>query len=180
MELMAAHWLVGGGDVTCSLIAPNESHLPQLLAWHNDKQLMSTVLGYLMPVGEQEVLNWLSEQAENVTRCSWVITVDSVPVGVGTLRHIDWIARHAEVGLYVGVAEYRGRGVGTQALNALRTYAYEQLNLRRLSCRIRADNLAALALFGSAGFEEEGVLRGAAYSVGRHVDVKLLGHLRDE
>jgi RimJ/RimL family protein N-acetyltransferase len=82
--------------------------------------------------------------------------------------------------LGVGDASDRRHGYGSDALNLLLRFAFDELNLHRLSVWPGADNLPFIQMAGKAGFEEEARRREASFHAGRYWDVLHLGLLRLE
>jgi L-phenylalanine/L-methionine N-acetyltransferase len=87
-------------------------------------------------------------------------------------------AHSAELGISVHDA-YQGRGVGRALLGALVDYADRVLGLRRLELCVFVDNAAAIALYRSFGFIEEGRSRGYATRDGVLADALHMARLRD-
>lgn len=172
----------------CQLRPLARSDMPQFLAWRQDRQLRQALLGYRFPVTAEMEAGWfdsmLNEQSQRIA----FFSVDTLgeaaqPKGViGFCRivDIDWMSRHAELGIMIGDAGLRGRGVGTEATALLCRYAFDDLNLERLWLRVEAGNQAAQRLYSRLGFLEEGRLRRQAYVGGDYRDVILMGLLREE
>ena len=80
----------------------------------------------------------------------------------------------------IGPAELRGQGLGTEALQLLLQFAFEELNLRRVGLTVLAYNERAIKTYQAAGFVEEGVIREAAERDGSRYDLLIYGLLRDE
>lgn len=80
---------------------------------------------------------------------------------------ISWSRRIAEVGFWIG-AEHRGRGCGRQLLE-LASGAADARDLRGLIAVSHADNDAAIALFGSAGWLEVRAQTGQRAFVDRQI-----------
>src|SRR5258708_13334624 len=59
------------------------------------------------------------------------------------LMDLDPRAGRAELGIVIGEAEYRGKGFGTDACNAIIDFAFGELRLERVQLRTRVDNPAA-------------------------------------
>lgn len=57
---------------------------------------------------------------------------------------------------------------------------FGDLNLRRIFLRVLADNTAAIRLYQSLGFIEEGRLREAVFVDGRYQDLLMMGLLQSE
>jgi ribosomal-protein-alanine N-acetyltransferase len=84
--------------------------------------------------------------------------------------------RVGELGCGVALAA-RGRGVATEALRLLSTWAFDALGLGRLQVFVGTGNLAARRLALSAGFREEGVLRSYWEADGERHDAIVLSRL---
>jgi RimJ/RimL family protein N-acetyltransferase len=106
---------------------------------------------------------------------------DGELVGMAGLWRIDAQARNAEVGLKVGLASARSRGVGTDTVRTLTRFAFEDLGLHRVWARILTGNRPSLRVFvEKCGWKEEGRLRQAAFRDGAYQDVVVVGLLREE
>ena len=82
--------------------------------------------------------------------------------------------------LGIGDPADRGKGYGREALALMINYAFEELNLFKLTAVIPEYNRVALQLFAQAGFIEEVRRRQALHRYGRRWDVIHMGILRDE
>ena len=101
-------------------------------------------------------------------------------IGFARISWIGWANGHAVVQLGIGDAQDRGRGYGQEALSLLLCYAFEELNMYRVSVSVPEYNQPALGLFTRAGFVEEVRRREALNRDGRFWDVIHMGLLRDE
>lgn len=81
-----------------------------------------------------------------------------MPVGIVDLYEISTQHRNAFVGIYI-LPQYRGKGLGAQALKLLEVYADKLLNLRNLGSKIVDGNDVSMNLFLSAGYEWCGTLK---------------------
>ncbi len=93
------------------------------------------------------------------------------------LRQIDWLAGHAELGMFVGDPTQRGKGYGKAALRLLVRHAFEDLGLHRLHLTLLADNGPAMRLYESCEFRVEGTLRDHAFKDGAFRDLLVMGLL---
>jgi RimJ/RimL family protein N-acetyltransferase len=101
-------------------------------------------------------------------------------VGFARLYWIEWAHGNGNVQLGIGEANDRGHGYGTEALGLLMRFAFDELNLYRLSAMVPEYNTTALRLFERAGFVEEVHRRQALQRDGRCWDLIHVGILRDE
>ncbi|KAB0476722.1 GNAT family N-acetyltransferase [Vibrio chagasii] len=72
----------------------------------------------------------------------------------------------------------RGKGVGRFLMEYLLSYCDEQLNLTRLELEVHANNVAALALYKSFGFEVEGTKRKAVLVEDNLIDIVIMSRVR--
>jgi len=79
-----------------------------------------------------------------------------VPVGTIDLYEFDPINKRAGVGVMI-IQEERGKHYASMALEKLKYYAFNILNLHQIFCNIASDNTSSIHLFEGAGFEKSGV-----------------------
>ncbi|WP_338116433.1 GNAT family N-acetyltransferase [Vibrio brasiliensis] len=72
----------------------------------------------------------------------------------------------------------RGKGVGRFLMEYLLAYCDEQLNLTRLELEVHANNVGALALYKSFGFEVEGTKRKAVLVEDDLIDIVIMSRVR--
>jgi len=104
---------------------------------------------------------------------------ESHVVGAIELRKTRPEHRLGEVGILIG-REYWGRGYGTDAMRALCRFAFEQMDLRRISLEVMEFNIRAIRSYGRVGFVAEGRLRQDTYLEGHYYDTVVMGLLRED
>lgn len=156
--------------------------VPVLKTWQNDPALRALTMGFPFPAQTTTVENWLQQKAaESGTRsASYAIFLEDAPVGACFLDRIDWIHGTAALGIYVAAATARGSGVGYCATGLLLDFAFRELNLRRVSLDVLADNQAAIRLYERIGFTQEGRARAARLMGATPRDVLSFGLLAAE
>jgi len=100
-------------------------------------------------------------------------------VGACTLSGVDLTQKRAEAGIILGRPSW-GLGLGTESLEILLAWAFEQLGLMRIEADIDPNNPRSLALFERQGFQREGLLRERWRVHGEVQDSVFLGLLRRE
>lgn len=73
-----------------------------------------------------------------------------------------------------------GQGVGKALMEKIINQADSWLNLIRLELEVHADNLSAIALYKSAGFELEGTKRLSTFKSGQYVDMLVMSRIRPD
>jgi len=89
---------------------------------------------------------------------------------------------HSEafVGIGLGEREFWGKGFGTDAMNVILRFAFQELNLRRVSLDTFEYNPRAIRSYEKAGFVHEGRAREFLWREGRRWDLIFMGILREE
>ena len=101
-------------------------------------------------------------------------------IGNIKLGPIHWIHRYAEIGLLIGEKSCWGQGYASEAIRLVTTYAFERLNLHKVTAGCYADNQGSEKAFLKAGFALEGVRRSHHFCDGAYVDLVLLGRVRPD
>lgn len=101
-------------------------------------------------------------------------------VGFAELLWISWKNSNGYIRLGIGAAEDRQKGYGGETLSLLLRYAFDELNLYRVSAPVAEYNLPAQALFKGFGFIEEVRRRQALERDLRRWDMLQVALLADE
>ena len=105
---------------------------------------------------------------------------DDTPVGRADLFDIDRTNGHCTFGIAIGDPELWGRGLGTDAVNAIVDFAFGELRVERLMLDTDAENHRAQAAYRKAGFVVEGRRRHRWFVDGAYGDDLWMALLRDE
>ncbi len=104
---------------------------------------------------------------------------DDQVVGTCTLASLSAAHRRAELGFALGCAHWR-HGYIAEALPAVVSFAFEQLDLHRLEADVDPRNSASLRALERLGFRREGYMRERYHVNGELQDAVLYGLLRSE
>lgn len=80
----------------------------------------------------------------------------SVPIGSVELDFIDWEERCCTVCRFIIKKELRSKGYGTHALQALKEYAFNALNMNKVCLSVFDFNAGAIKCYEKSGFTESG------------------------
>lgn len=107
-----------------------------------------------------------------------VALVDGRVVGLLSLRRGEGRRAHTgEFGLFVH-DDFHGQGIGRKLTEACIDLAENWLGLTRIELSVYVDNVAAIALYQSCGFEIEGTARNFCLREGAMVDAHFMGRLK--
>ena len=84
------------------------------------------------------------------------------------------------IGIMLGDISTRGRGYAAEMTKLTVDYAFEVLNINKLTATAHSTNLPSLKCFKRLGFKEEGVLKEQFYLDGKYYDIINLGLLKHE
>jgi RimJ/RimL family protein N-acetyltransferase len=124
---------------------------------------------------------WISAQIQARaagTAYEFVITSDDGRfLGGCGLNHIENTDRRANLGYWVR-SSATGRGVGSQAAQALSVWAFSETDLERLEIVVARDNLASQRVAERAGAVREGIARRRLFLHGRFHDAVMYSIIR--
>lgn len=101
-------------------------------------------------------------------------------VGLVDLELEHWPHRDAYIGLGIGERADWGKGYGSDAMRLILRYAFDELNLYRVTLSVFEYNARAIHLYRKLGFKEEGRQRERLRRDGRRWDMLVMGLLRTE
>ena len=84
------------------------------------------------------------------------------------------------LGLFIGEAEQRGKGYGTEAIRLILDYGFNILNLHNVMLLVHADNTNGLMCYKKVGFKEVGRRREARIKGGCYIDLIYMDILSTE
>lgn len=105
---------------------------------------------------------------------------DNRLIGKALIEYVDWSSGNGYIRLGIGEAESRCKGYGSQALSLLLRFAFDELNLFRVTAVVPAYNNCATRLFQKFGFMEEVRRRKVLFLDGEFWDVIGFGLLNAE
>ena len=160
---------------------PELTDVPQLTRWANDGE-MTKYLTLRYPMNSIVEENWVKKQAENQEIFTLMIVVkeEDLPIGVVSLHDIHPINRNAVLGIMIGEKDYWGNGYGSEAVKLVTGYAFNYLNLYKVSLTVYAFNKRAQKAYEKCGFKANGVKPEDVFVDGKYYDVILMSLLRKD
>lgn len=158
--------------------------LSNLVRWMNDPDVIENLLIYT-PLSSVDEQNWFeSMMKQPIEEHAYVIEILEgekwIPIGSTSFHLLDWKNRSAELGLSIGEKKYWNHGYGRDTVRLMLRYAFNDLNLNRVSLTVFDTNERGKRAYLAAGFVEEGRLRQDIYKNGHYHDTFIMSVLRDE
>ena len=140
---------------------PRATDAEAILAWENDPELQA-YSDQDRSVTPEDVRAFLDEEISDIHikgQLRLIICLREDDSVIGAIDLYDFNARHLRCGVGINVdKEYRGTGLGTEALGLLISYASGTLGIHQLWCTIPVSNLPSLRIFEKQGFVQAGIL----------------------
>lgn len=128
-----------------------------------------------------KLLNEIQENFRKRTSMKWGVAElqTNQIIGTVTLFNLNFDNKRAEVGYGLDPAYWR-KGYVTEALDALLSYAFEELQLHRLEADVDPRNVGSIRTLEKMGFQREGLMRERWQVNGEIQDAVFYGLLRPE
>jgi RimJ/RimL family protein N-acetyltransferase len=165
------------------LRAAERDDIPRFAAWFNDYRTSRTLaLRAPMSIPMEEA--WFERMAADQGKGGYLFTAcllaDDRPIGNVGLFELDLVNGSAGLGIMIGEPGDRGRGHGTDMLEALLGFGFASLRLERIWLDVYDFNPGARRVYERVGFRHEGTLRHAIFREGRFGDVHRMAMLSGE
>lgn len=131
------------------------------------------------PYTETDARQWIEHATTEKPEVSFAIAVDDSAVGgIGLVLQADVSRVSAEIGYWLG-EKYWGRGIATQAVEAMTAYGFATFNLTRIFAHVFEWNSGSQRVLQKCGYHLEGRLRRAAIKEGQVIDELLFANILD-
>lgn len=140
------------------------------LHWMNDLDVCK-FLETAIPYSEVELQDFVNSMiAKKIL--FWAITLKHDGSHIGNIKIDPINKKHliGEYGILMGDRNNWGKGYAKEASKSVISYCFQSLNLRKITLGVIKDNVAAVKLYESLGFEVEGIYRMHGIYCGKYCD----------
>lgn len=142
------------------------------------QQLLTSGPSNLWPL--KQIKEWTEKHFDEMYSFTIRALDDDQVLGCVDLSGIEWTAGNAWLGIGIGDRENWGKGFGSDAIDIILRFAFEMLNLKRISLTVFDYNERAIHAYEKAGFKLEGRQRQWMQRAGQRYDLIFMGVLRSE
>lgn len=169
--------MLKGELVTLTEVRREDSE--HMYRWINTSETMRFNAPY-RPLSWVSHSMWFDNIGKDPSRVIFAIRPKGEDKAIGAVQLIDIHAIHqtAELTIRIGEEDYRGKGMGTEAIKLVIDFAWRDLHLQRVWLRVFGSNERALQTYRKAGFVKEGIMHRAAWIDGRWQDEIVLAWLK--
>ncbi|MBR4964067.1 MAG: GNAT family N-acetyltransferase [Alistipes sp.] len=158
------------GVSSIRLRALEPADIELLYLWENDPDVWR-VSGTLAPISRERLARFIEEQNYDIyatRQMRLMLEVNGIVVGSVDIFDFDPLHRRFGLGVLIYAGDDRRKGYARAAVEELKRYARESLDLKQVWVTVAADNHASIALFESCGFvqsahRKEWINRGGEY-----------------
>jgi RimJ/RimL family protein N-acetyltransferase len=152
--------------------------VPALAKYANNRKIWLNLRDlFPYPYSTEDAEAFLSTVTRTDPRMVFAIATSEEAIGsIGLMRGEDVHRFTAELGYWLA-EPFWGRGIATQAVEAVTEFAVGELRLYRVYAEPYAGNAASIRVLEKAGFVREGVLRAGAFKDGTILDQMLYSYI---
>lgn len=152
------------------------------LSISNDYQVMRSASGgILYPSTVDDQARALSNQT-SYTAGEYQFAIETLEnrrfIGQCGFIKINWKNRKGEIAIMLE-RESQGKGFGTDAVDVLCRFGFDELNLHKIKATVFAFNTGAVRCYEKCGFRQEGVLHDEVYREGQYHDAIEMALIRN-
>lgn len=107
-------------------------------------------------------------------------TKDGKYIGSCGVNHMDKKNRVAQIGIYIGEAEYQSKGYGTEAMKLLLEFLFNEYNVNKVKLGVFSFNQRAVKSYEKCGYQVEAVMREQLFRFGQYHDVISMAILKED
>jgi len=148
--------------------------------WMNDPEVNKYLENRFFPQSVENIKNYVEKMSRKNDEIFFAICLKNDNEHIGNIKigPINWIHRRAEVSLVIGNKSCWGKGYATKAISLITRYAFDILNLHKLTAGCYKDNIASYKAFSNVGFVEEGLLKDEYFLNGKFIESVRFGLIK--
>ncbi|MBQ3474660.1 MAG: GNAT family N-acetyltransferase [Bacilli bacterium] len=149
--------------------------------WMNDRKVTDNIHStskVITTIGEKE---WVEKLMQRGGHTFAIVSKDNDKlIGNCGLMDTDYKDGTSTIGIFIGEEEYRGKGLGTEVINLLLDYGFNNLRLHNINLGVFSFNERAISCYKKLGFKEYGRRHECYYLDGKWHDEIWMEILEDE
>ena len=147
------------------------------IVWRNDPIIKNLAMMHPFPITEYLEKEWYVQQLKSKSNKVVYYTItdkNDIPIGFIFLNNISFLHRNCYLGIVVGENLSRGKGAGSEAVRLISSYAFNVLNLNKITVEVVDCNAIAIRVYEKLGFINEGCLKQQYFANGEFFNVIIM------
>lgn len=155
--------------------------IPKYLEWFNDGEI-TKYLATIFPVFEQDEVNWIENlhKRKETDVVFAIFTNEGRLIGNMGFHKMNFIDGTAVTGAVIGEKDCWGKGYGTEAKMLLLDWAFNTLNLRKITSHVLGSNGRSQRYSEKCGYKVEAVLKEQHFRNGKYEDLVILSVFKSD
>jgi [ribosomal protein S5]-alanine N-acetyltransferase len=151
------------------------------VAWMNDNEITQYLETRWSVHTEATIRAFVQEICDSSNDYLFGMFLKNTDQHIGNIKigNINQRHRYGDVGLIIGDKASWGKGIAAEAIKLITQYAFEDLNLNKLTAGMYEQNLGSYKAFLKAGYREVGRYQKHFFCQGRYVDAFLVEKCRE-
>lgn len=157
--------------------------IPLALEYINDEEVNKNLMpGIPYPFTLEDQEKWYSNQSatKDIYNFAMETLEDGKYIGGCGVNSVDWKNSHVEIGIFIGDKKCWSKGYGTDALQLLIDFIFNEMNIHKIKLSVYSFNKRAIRCYEKCGFKQDGVLREEIFKNGRYYDKWEMSLLRSD
>lgn len=148
--------------------------------WMNDSSVNKYLESRFYPHSLETLRDYVKGKLGDAENPFFAIILKEGDLHIGNIKlgPINTIHRFADIGIIIGEKDYWGKGYATEAIRLIVKYAFDTLNLHKVTAGFYEPNIQSMKAFIKAGFIQEGVRKNHCFYDGKYVDDIIMGLVR--
>lgn len=165
------------------LRAYRKEDIEQACKYMNDYEIKKFLApGVPYPMMLEQESKWYDSLASSMDSYNFAIEdrITGIYIGGCGINNVDWKNSIALIGIFIGDKSFWNKGYGTDALNVLLKFIFEEMNVNKVKLNVYSFNPRAKRCYEKCGFVVEGTLREELFREGAYHDVYIMSILKSE
>lgn len=156
-----------------------EGDLERIRCWVNKPEVRDNLI-ILEDISDSDQKTWYEAYQNDDSKMVFAIEYQGRHIGNISLFNIDKKHGRAQLTIFMGEKDFRGRNLGTNALRMFFDLAFRKLLLSKISLEVLIHNKQAIACYKKAGMKQEGIFRSHVRIHGKRRDMMVMAILDTE
>lgn len=151
------------------------------LQWMNDKEIVKYLESRFTNYSMEDLIDYVIKTTSNsdILFLAIISKEENKHIGNIKLGPINRMHLFANMGIIIGEKNYWGKGYATEAIKIVVDYAFNKLNLHKITAGVYVENTRSKKVFLKAGFKKEGILKKHYFYNGKYIDAIILGVINE-
>lgn len=168
-----------GDRIYLRSVSPDDAN-EKYCRWMNDSSVNKYLESRFFPHSLETLRDYIKTKLGDTENPFFAIILKADDRHIGNIKlgPINTIHRLADIGIMIGEKDCWGKGYATEAIRLVADYAFNTLNLHKVTAGFYETNTQSLKAFIKAGFVQEGIRKSHCFCDGKYVDDIIVGLIK--